>query len=162
MNKIVRPFGRRELLELLVLASHCRRHLLVQRIQAVDFPRSRTYAVRHASKWHRGNTAKALRMPPPHTVPSGLLHCVYTVHHAHILLVYSITPHSTPASHSTPLHTPPLYSLIHVDPRWARRCLHAIRCTTARGAGMLGSSVPSNVVRWCRVVMVVRFSSEAP
>ena len=54
-----------------------------------------------------------------HTAPSGLLHpCIYTVHHAHILLVYSITPHSTPASHSTPLHTPPLYSLIHVDPRW--------------------------------------------
>jgi len=111
VNKIVRPFGRRELLELLVLASHCRRHLLVQRIQAVDFfsisdLRSQTcvYMLRREYR--------------DHTVPSGLLHCVYTVHHAHILLVYSITPHSTPASHSTPLHTPPLYSLIHVDPRW--------------------------------------------
>jgi hypothetical protein len=55
---------------------------------------------------------------PSHTVPSCLLHCIYTMHHAHILLVYSITPHSTTASHSTPLLTLPLYSLIHVDPRW--------------------------------------------
>ena len=74
-----------------------------------------------------------------HTVPSGLLHCVYTVHHAHILLVYSITPYSTPASHSTPLHTPPLYSLIHVDPRWAGAAstlsaarLHAVLVCWAR------------------------------
>jgi hypothetical protein len=86
----------------------------------------------------------------PSTPPLYILtmHSLCT-HYA--LTMHCITPYSTTASHSTPLHTTPLCrcSLIHVDPRWARRCLHAICCTTARGAGMLGSSLP---VQCCALV----------
>ena len=145
-EEIVRMLGRQELLELLVLASHCRQHLLVQRIQAVGFLsisdlRSQTCVYMTRREYR------------DHTVPSGLLHpCVYTVHHAHILLVYSITPHSTPASHSTPLHTPPLYSLgPALPPRYplpdCTRCWYAglVRplqcCALVQGYGGGGGAI---------------------
>jgi hypothetical protein len=63
------------------------------------------------------------------------------MHHAHILLVYSITPYSTTVSDSTPLPTPSLCSLIHADLSGpgAASTLSA----TAHGAGMLGSYPPT-------------------